>query len=220
LAGCCGSSQPFDGASRAYRHTLVAVIAINAAMFAVEMTAGAAAGSMALRADALDFLGDTLTYGLSLWVIGRPPTWRARAALLKGATLAVAAVAVLGVTGWKVLTPSPPEPVVMGAVGGLALAANVVSALLLFRFRSGDSNVRSVWLCSRNDAVGNLAVVAAASGVWATATGWPDLIVAALLAGLFLASARGIARQALDELRAERHAPGGVPSSARLTSSG
>lgn len=200
-AHCCSHQPRFEGVSPAYRRVLWAVIAINAVMFLVEVTAGVAAGSQALKADALDFLGDTATYALSLYVIGRPLLWRSRAALLKGASLAAFGVWVLGSTAYEVLVVGLPVAPVMGAVGVLALAANIASALLLMRWRDGDANVRSVWLCSRNDAIGNVAVVLAAGAVWLTGTGWPDLVVAAAMAGLFLSGAARITRQAWGELQ-------------------
>ncbi len=201
-AGCCNSEVRFDGASTAYRRVLWAVIAINATMFAVEMTAGLAAGSMALRADALDFLGDTLTYGMSLAVIGRAARLRSAAALVKGATLGLLGLWVLGTALVAALDPGTPHAPTIGAVGFAALAANVVSALLLMRWRDGDANVRSVWLCSRNDAIGNVAVIGAAGTVWWTGTAWPDLAVAVAMAAIFLHSAWRILEQARGELRA------------------
>ena len=193
--------QRFDGASARYRRILWIVIALNAAMFAVEAVAGALAGSMALQADALDFAADAATYGLTLWMIGRPAAWRATAALIKGASLALMGSYVLGATLYRVFVLATPEPLTMGAVGFAALAVNVTAAVLLFRFRDGDANVRSVWLCSRNDAIGNVAVMLAALGVFGTGTAWPDLAVAALMAGLFLYSSAQILRQAVRELR-------------------
>ncbi|MEE4117497.1 MAG: cation transporter [Paracoccaceae bacterium] len=212
MAGCaCGTNVRFEGVSRRYRRVLLAVIGINALMFVVEMTAGALADSQALKADALDFLGDTLTYGLSLWAIGRPLSVRAGAALVKGASLGLMGLWVLGATLWQVLSTDVPVAPVMGAVGALACAANIASVLLLLRYREGDSNVRSVWLCSRNDAVGNLAVVVAAGAVVLTGSAWPDLLVAAAMAGLFLWSSAQIVTQALVErveARGEAQAPG------------
>jgi len=202
---CCSCEAPkFDGVSAVYRRALWAVIAINATMFAVEIAAGALSGSMALWADSLDFLGDSLTYGLSLWVIGRPAAWRARAAVLKGLSLAGMGVGVLGVTLWHTLVIGVPEAVIMSGVGALALAANLASVAILFRWRDGDANVRSVWLCSRNDAIGNVAVVGAGVAVWLTASGWPDLVVAGAMAALFLRSAASILSQAFGELRLAR----------------
>ncbi|GHD46200.1 hypothetical protein GCM10017083_15070 [Thalassobaculum fulvum] len=200
----------FDGLSAGYRRALWAVIAINASMFAVELGAGALSGSMALAADSLDFLADSLTYGLSLWVIGRPIAWRARAAVFKGLSLAAMGVGVLAATVWQSFVLGVPEAFVMSGVGFLALAANVASVLILFRWRDGDANVRSVWLCSRNDAIGNVAVVGAGGAVWLTASGWPDVIVAAAMAGLFLRSAVAILRQAFAELRSD--GSGAVPA--------
>jgi cation diffusion facilitator family transporter len=206
---CCGHSHnaTFDGLSADYRRRLWTVIAINAAMFFVEMGAGALAGSQALQADALDFLADAATYGISLAVIGASLRTRALAAFFKGLSLSLMGLWVLGSTAWHVLILGLPRPEVMGVVGFLALAANVASVLLLMRYKDGDSNVRSVWLCSRNDAIGNVAVMIAAVGVWGTATKWPDLIVAAIMASLFLWSSVQILRQSVGELRTGTLAP-------------
>lgn len=198
----CGTGARFEGLSPAYRRALLAVIAINAAMFLVETSAGVLAGSQALKADALDFLGDTLTYGISLWAIGRPLAFRANVALLKGLSLAAMGLWVLGSTFWQVLVLGVPLAPVMGAIGLLALGANLASVLILTRYRDGDANVRSVWLCSRNDAIGNVAVIGAAAAVFLTGSAWPDLLVAGVLAALFLRSSQLILRQALAE-RAE-----------------
>lgn len=201
MTGCgCSSDVKFDGLSAAYKRALWAVIAINGIMFLVEMVAGTLAGSQALKADALDFLGDTATYAISLFVIGMPLIWRARAALFKGLSLGAMGLWVLGSTMYHVLILGVPQAEVMGAIGLLALIANLTSVLILIKYKDGDANVRSVWLCSRNDAIGNLAVVLAASGVWVSQTAWPDLIVAGIMASLFLWSATQIIRQALIEL--------------------
>jgi len=202
-SGGCGCSEPanFDGLSPDYKARLWAVIVINASMFAVEMTAGVLAGSQALQADALDFAGDTLTYGLSLAVIGLSLRARSTAALVKGITLALMGLWVLGSTMWHVLVLGVPRADVMGTIAFLALAANLASVLILLKYKDGDANVRSVWLCSRNDAIGNVAVIVAALGVWHTTTGWPDVLVAAILASLFMHSATKILRQALEEWR-------------------
>lgn len=170
-------------------------------MFVAEMAAGALAGSQALQADALDFLGDSMTYGLTLLVLGQTLRVRAGAALVKGLSLGLMGLWVFGTTAYQTLILGLPSAEVMGTVGLLALAANLGSVLLLLRYRNGDSNVRSVWLCSRNDAIGNIAVMLAAGGVWLTGTAWPDLLVAAIMAGLFLWSALQITRQALQEWR-------------------
>ncbi|MCW1932955.1 cation transporter [Pararhodobacter zhoushanensis] len=193
-------SHDFDGASAAYRRALIAVIVLNGALFFVEMTAGALAGSRALQADALDFGADALTYALSLAVIGRALTTRAWVARLKGVSLALMGLWVLGSALYDMLAPGVPRAEVMGAVGLAALAANVASVLILMRWRDGDSNVRSVWLCSRNDAIGNIAVMGAAVAVAALNSGWPDLVVAVGMAGLFLSSSVQILRRAGHEI--------------------
>lgn len=202
MSAACGHEVNFDGQSATYRRALWAVIGLNGAMFGVELWAGALAGSQALRADALDFLADAATYGLSLWVIGRPLATRARVAMAKGLSLLVMGLWVFGSTLWLFFGPGLPRAEVMGVVGALALAANLSSVLILMRYRNGDANVRSVWLCSRNDAVGNVAVMGAALLVGLTATPWPDLVVAAAMSGLFLSSAVQILRHALAEMRA------------------
>ncbi|WP_104018720.1 cation transporter [Roseovarius nitratireducens] len=202
MAGCCEHEVQFEGVSDTYKRRLWLVIAINAAMFAVEMGAGQAAQSQALKADALDFLGDALTYGLSLAVIGMSVRVRATAALFKGLSLLAMGAWVFGTTLYRVFYIGVPEAEIMGVIGFLALAANVTSVLLLVAYKDGDANVRSVWLCSRNDAIGNVAVMLAALGVWGSGTGWPDVIVAAAMAALFVNSAVQIIRQARHERRA------------------
>ena len=200
----CGHGATFEGLSADYKRRLWLVIALNATMFIVEMAAGALAGSQALQADALDFLGDATTYGISLAVIGASIQVRARAAILKALSLTAMGVWVLGSTAYHVLILGIPHAEVMGVIGLLALAVNATSVLVLLRYKDGDANVRSVWLCSRNDAIGNVAVMMAAGAVWFTNTKWPDLIVAAIMAGLFLTSSIQILRQSFQELR-ERH---------------
>lgn len=205
MVGCgCNGDVTFDGLSATYKRTLWVVIAINAMMFLVETAAGLLAGSQSLQADALDFLGDTATYGISLFVIGMPLIWRARAALVKGVSLGAMGLWVLSSTGYHVLVLGMPRPEVMGIIGFLALVANLTSVLLLLKYRNGDANIRSVWLCSRNDAIGNLGVIVAAGGVWASGTAWPDLVVAGIMASLFLWSATQIVRHARAELRMSR----------------
>jgi Co/Zn/Cd efflux system component len=199
--GCHGGVPVFDGVDPRYKRVLWTVILINAAMFVTEIVAGHLARSQALQADALDFLGDTVTYGLSLAVIGASLRTRAAAALFKGASLSLMGAWVLGSTLYHVLILGLPRAEIMGVIGLLALAANVSSVLLLMRYKDGDANVRSVWLCSRNDAIGNIVVTLAAGAVWWTASAWPDLIVAGLMAGLFLSSAVQILRQAWAEYR-------------------
>ncbi len=198
--GCSGNPQ-FDGIDPTYKRILWVVIIINAAMFLVEMSAGKLAGSQALQADALDFLGDALTYGLSLAVIGMSLKVRSIAALLKGLSLLVMGLWVFGSTAYQFFVLGVPKAEIMGLIGVLALTANVASVLLLMRYKDGDANVRSVWLCSRNDAIGNVAVMIASAAVWMTATAWPDLIVAIVMAGLFLRSSQLILVQAWQEFR-------------------
>ena len=200
-ADCCGSGVTFEGLSADYKRRLWLVIGINAAMFFVEMSAGALAGSQALQADALDFLADSLTYGISLAVIGAAVRVRAWAAFAKGVSLTLMGLWVFGATAYHVLVLGVPRAEIMGVVGFLALAANVASVMILARYKDGDANVRSVWLCSRNDAIGNVAVMIAAAGVWGTASKWPDLAVAAIMASLFLWSSAQILRQSARELR-------------------
>ena len=201
----CVSDTPNKSIGPGWRRALWIALIVNALMFAVELYAGAAADSHALKADALDFFGDAANYAISLLVVGLALAWRARAALLKGATLAVLGTYVLGSAVWAMLHGSSPEPQTMGIIGTLALVANLGVAVMLYRFRGGDANMRSVWICSRNDAVGNVAVVAAAAGVFGTGTAYPDLVVAAILAILGLSGGWQIIRQARGELRELRH---------------
>jgi len=208
--GCSGTPR-FDGMDASYKRVLWTVILINAAMFLVEMSAGKLAGSQALQADALDFLGDALTYGLSLAVIGMSIKVRSTAALLKGVSLLAMGLWVFGSTVYQILILGVPRAEIMGSIGLLALAANLASVFLLMRYKDGDANVRSVWLCSRNDAIGNVAVMIASAAVWLTASAWPDLIVALMMAGLFLRSAQLILVQAWKEYRSGED-PGALQS--------
>lgn len=202
MSGCCHEHNTvFTGLDPAYKRILWVVIAINGIMFGVEMVAGIAAQSQALQADALDFLGDCLTYGISLWAIGKSTVIRSNAALFKGVTLFVLGLWVMGSTLYRVFVLNSPDAFTMGSVGIAAFVANIISVLLLMRYRHGDANIRSVWLCSRNDALGNLVIVLAASGVWYSQSAWPDLVVAGVMSGLFLSSATQITRQALQEKR-------------------
>lgn len=200
----CAVSKPDLSRDPRWRRALWIALAVNAGMFIAEMTAGVAGGSKALQADALDFLGDAANYAISLGVAGMALAWRSRAALLKGVTLAVLGVYVLAATTWAIWHGGVPEPHVMGVVGLAALVANAGVALMLYRFRTGDANMRSVWICSRNDAIGNVAVVLAAAGVFGTGTAWPDLVVAGVMAGLGLWGGWQIMTQARGELREQR----------------
>jgi Co/Zn/Cd efflux system component len=202
-ADCCDHrdlSDPHRG-NAAYRRALWAVLAINAVMFTVEIGAGLAAGSAALQADALDFLGDAANYGISLFVVGMALRYRAMAALAKGATMGLFGLWVIGTVLWHATHGTLPSALTMGAVGFSALAANAASFGLLWVYRGGDANMRSAWICTRNDVLGNLAVLLAAAGVFGTGTGWPDVVVAAIMAGLALQGAWSVVRQSLSELR-------------------
>lgn len=206
MTNCCGDTlcetdRPPEGR---WRLALWLALAINAGMFAVEGVAGLLSGSASLQADALDFLGDAANYGISLGVVGLALVWRARAALVKGATMLAFGGWAAGATLWGVWRGETPGAEVMGLIGLVALIANVVTAVMLFRFRNGDANMRSVWICSRNDALGNLAVMLAALGVLGTGTRWPDLTVAAVMAGLALQGGWQVIRHARAELKTAR----------------
>jgi Co/Zn/Cd efflux system component len=199
-------SHPHGSPSSAdprYRRILWVALMVNAAMFAVEVGAGVQSGSASLLADAIDFLGDAANYALSLWVLTMALTWRARAALVKGASMVAFGVFVVGRVAWGAWQGTAPEPVTMGTIGLLALAANLGVAVLLYTYRDGDANMRSVWLCTRNDALGNVAVMGAALGVFGTGSAWPDLAVAAIMAWLAIAGGTSVIRQARQELASD-----------------
>ncbi|WRH76771.1 MAG: cation transporter [Sphingobium sp.] len=200
---CCESACGSETAKAdpRWRRVLWAALIVNAGMFLVEMAAGAAADSRALQADALDFLGDAANYAVSLAVVGMVLAWRARAALLKSLFMLGFGGWVFGSAMFAFVNGTSPDPEMMGAVGALALVANVGVALLLYRYRAGDANMRSVWICSRNDAIGNAAVIVAALGVFGTGSAWPDLIVASVMAALALTGGLQVFRQAKSELR-------------------
>jgi Co/Zn/Cd efflux system component len=197
-ASCC--NDPHRG-NPAYRRVLWSVLAINAAMFLVEIGAGLAAGSASLQADALDFLSDAANYAISLFVVGMALRYRATAALLKGSTMAAFGLWVIGLTFWHAWHGTLPEAFTMGAVSSAALLANGLSFGLLWAYREGDANMRSAWVCTRNDVLGNLAVLLAALGVFGTGTGWPDVIVATIMAALAVQGVWIVVRQSLNELR-------------------
>jgi Co/Zn/Cd efflux system component len=184
-----------------WRRALWIALAVNAGFFLAEIVAGAVSGSASLQADALDFLGDAANYAISLGVVGLAVAWRSRAALVKGVTMLALALWVLALTAWHAWAGTLPQAETMGVVGVAALLANGAIALMLYRFRSGDANMRSVWVCSRNDAIGNAAVLLAAAGVFGTGTGWPDVIVAGIMGGLGLQGGWQIVRLARRELR-------------------
>jgi Co/Zn/Cd efflux system component len=193
-----------------WRRVLWIALIVNGGFFLTEIAAGAAAGSAALQADALDFFGDAANYAISLGVAGMALAWRARAAAAKGATLIAFALWVVANTVWHAWHGTLPRAEVMGVVGVAALIANGGVALMLYRYRSGDANRRSVWICSRNDAICNFAVMLAAMGVFGTGTGWPDVIVAAIMGGLGLWGGWQIIAHARTELRVPGVAPLGV----------
>jgi Co/Zn/Cd efflux system component len=197
----CAADNAASTNSPAWRRALWIALAVNAVMFAAELAAGIMGGSKALQADALDFLGDAANYAISLGVAGLALGWRARAALVKGATIFGFGLYVLLSALWAISRGTVPHAEVMGVVGFVALLANGGVALMLYRFRTGDANMRSVWICSRNDAIGNIAVLLAALGVMGTGTGWPDLIVAAILATLGISGGVQIMRHAAREMQ-------------------
>lgn len=195
---CSSSTPPPDGR---YRKVLWAALLINFAMFGVELASSLAAGSVSLLADSADFLGDAANYAVSLFVLGMAMVWRSRAAYAKGLVMGAFGVLVLVRALWFGLGEQVPHAQTMGVVSILALAANGAVAAMLYAFRNGDANMRSVWLCTRNDMIGNLAVMLAALGVFGTQAGWPDIVVASIMACLGLSAARDIVRQARAELR-------------------
>ena len=197
---CCNSPHGEDARGAAHRRVLWTVLGINLAMFMIEMIAGLRIGSVSLRADSLDFLSDSANYGISLLVACMTLRTRALAALGKGVTMGLFGIWVLASSVWKALVGSPPEAVAMGLVGLAALAANGICFALLTAFRSGDSNMRSVWLCSRNDMIANCAVLASALGVARTDAARPDVLVAAIMAMLALQGAVTVVRHARREL--------------------
>ena len=202
MSDCCDSACDTPPPNPTYRRALWIALTLNAVMFGVEIVASFAAQSVSLLADAVDFLGDAANYGVALFVLGSAPVWRSRTALWKGCVMVAYGVFVLGKSAWQWSSGVVPEPIMMGWVSLLALAVNVGVAALLYAHRQGDAQARSVWLCSRNDALGNLAVMAAAAGVWVTTHGWPDIVVALVLAGLALSSGSSVIRHARRELRA------------------
>ncbi|MCB8840321.1 cation transporter [Aurantimonas sp. VKM B-3413] len=203
---CCSNDSCSSNAatSERYRTILWVVLAINAVMFVVEIIAGLAAGSAALQADALDFFADAANYAISLFVLGLSLRWRASAALVKGASMGLFGLWVVGSVVWHAVNGTVPGWGTMSLVGTVALVANAACLALLYAWRKGDANMRSVWICSRNDVIANLAVLAAAFGVFGTGTGWPDIIVAGVMAALALQGAATIVRQALSELQDDR----------------
>lgn len=204
MSDCCSGSCATENlpVDPRYRRVLWIALIVNAAMFVIELAGGWHAGSVSLLADAVDFFGDAANYGLSLFVLALAPVWRSRTALIKGVTMGGYGLFILAVTAMHLAKGAVPEPATMGMIGLLALVANVIVAILLYAFRQGDANMRSVWLCSRNDAIGNIAVMLAAVGVFGTGSGWPDLAVAAIMGALGLSAAWSVIRHAARELKA------------------
>lgn len=198
---CTKKSDALQQLRDRQRATLCFVLVVNAAMFLTEFVAGVIAGSVALLADSLDMLGDAFVYGFSLYVVARGPVWKAWAAVAKAAVMGLFGLFVLGQVIYKLLYPQLPAVEFMGVVGALALAANAVCFVLLWRHRADDINMRSVWVCSRNDLVANSLVLLAALMVWMTYSPWPDIVVGALICTIFLRSAYVVAREARAELR-------------------
>lgn len=207
---CC-ATELHIGASARFRRALWIALIVNAGMFCVEFAAAWQAHSISLLADAVDFLGDAANYGISLWALAMGALWRSRTALLKGLTMGGYGIFVLVQAVWAATHGVVPDAKVMGLVGLLALVANVGVATLLYAWREGDANMRSVWLCSRNDAIGNVAVMLAAAGVFGLGAAWPDLLVAVLIGVLALTSARTVVLQAVRELG--QCASTGIPES-------
>lgn len=201
-ASACGSKAALNDPR--WRKVLWIALGLNSAMFGIEIIAGALAHSRSLQADALDFLGDAANYAISLGVAGLALHWRARAALLKGTTILLFGIGVLGSAGWGLIHGASPNPYAMSGVGIIALLVNVSVALMLYRYRTGDANMRSVWICSRNDAINNLMVIGAGLTVLWSGSGLPDLIVAFTMAALGISGGWQIVRQSLWELKEQR----------------
>ena len=200
MSAHCGHSHNNADSPR-YRKILWAALIINLVMFAIEIGTGFTSGSTSLLADAIDFFGDAANYGVSLAVLTSGVVLRARAALLKGSCMLVFGLFVLARTAWMFNQGGVPEAFTMGSIGLLALIANVSVAAMLYAYREGDANMRSVWLCSRNDAIGNIAVMLAALGVVGTGSAWPDLLVACGMAMLALTGGWSVLAQALREMK-------------------
>ena len=212
MAGCCEHDACASTAGATvdpiWRRALWVALVVNATMFAAEIVAGFAASSSALQADALDFFADAANYAISLSVAGMGLAVRSRTALFKGLTLILLGAWVIGSAGWRAaMGGATPEADVMGVVGFVALLANAGVALMLFRFRRGDADRRSVWICSRNDAIGNVAVMLAALGVFGTGTLWPDVMVAGIMAALSITGGWSIVRHALSDMRTRPTSP-------------
>lgn len=201
MAGCCQHHPPEKYQSAKFKTALWIALLLNLGMFLIEVFGGAHIGSTSLWADALDFLGDSVNYIISIFALGMSLYWRATVTLLKGLTMGIFALIVLLKVLWSIFYGMAPEAMAMGAIGFMGLMANLISALVLFAFRDGDANMKSVWLCSRNDAIGNCAIMLAALGVFGTQSIWPDLVVASIMAFLGLTAAWSVTQQSLQERR-------------------
>jgi Co/Zn/Cd efflux system component len=199
---CAGENVDLKASDPIFRRVLWVALVANFTMFVVEMVASQLGDSLSLQADALDFFGDSANYAISLFVVGMALSVRAKASLVKGASMALFGSWVVGSAVYRAFTDSAPDPATMSAIALLALLVNVAVAGMLYRFRDGDSNRQSIWLCSRNDAIGNVAVMLAAAGVFASGSRWPDLVVAAIIAALNIGAAKRVVRLAMAELRA------------------
>lgn len=206
MSDCCDSpcSSAKPPVDQRYRRVLMLALVVNAAMFGIEIGFGWVAGSVSLLADAVDFLGDAGNYAISLFVLGLAPHWRTRTALFKGLSMGAYGIFVLGQLAWHALSGTVPDARTMGVIGLLALGANLSVAVLLYAYRNGDANMRSVWLCTRNDVIGNLAVLLAALGVFGSGQGWPDFAVAGLMSYLGLSAARSVIAHAQREMAAAK----------------
>ncbi len=198
---CSGENVGLTASNPIFRRVLWIALLANFTMFLVEIVASRLGDSLSLQADALDFFGDSTNYAISLFVVGMALSVRAKASLFKGASMALFGMWVLGIAVYRAFTDSAPDPATMSVIALLALLVNVAVAGMLFRFRDGDSNRQSIWLCSRNDAIGNVAVMMAAAGVFASGSRWPDLVVAAIIAALNIGAAQRVVRLAIAELR-------------------
>ncbi len=209
MSNCCSEGCTSDKpvADKRYRRILWIAMVINMVMFGIEFAGGLKADSVSLLADAIDFLGDAGNYALSLFVLGMATIWRSRAAFLKGIAMGTYGVLVLGKAGWSAAIGTMPEAATMGLIGFLALLANALVGWLLYTYRNGDANMRSVWLCTRNDAIGNVAVMLAALGVSGTSRGWPDVAVAVLMGVLAISAACSVIAQSWNEIQLSRVSP-------------
>ncbi len=203
----CSVATKDQSQNPVFRKVLWIALLVNLLMFFVEIIASHIGDSMSLQADALDFFGDAANYAISLFVLGMALHLRARASVVKGLTMGLFGLWVIGAALYRVFIGSEPEPMIMGSIALMALVANMSVAVMLYRFRDGDSNMQSIWLCSRNDAIGNVAVLIAAVGVTATASRWPDLVVAMIIASLSLSAAYTILKLAFQEMRVTSEEP-------------